>query len=1738
MSTDDESLTDTATANLGSAMLAAVTPTYGADGEGTTELSDYEFKVDTDVSTGLTSGGEDVTLSVDSDGNVVGSAGGETVFTMSVDAQGEVTLTQHQVLDHDEQGDDTVYLASGAVSLEATATVTDGDGDTATETVSVDAGSVVSFSDDMPVITASLNNTGVSITNMGETEAGYENTLGYYLKDQDGNPTGEAYIIWPDVKQTVGETYHIADKTEDEVGLFVLPNGGTKNAALSSDTDVSLEENNDQWKLYDASGDLLKSSASGNAILFDVTQLNTSEFGSDQGYVIDNDVIGNLNWEDLYNGGDQDFDDINLNLMSDGKLIVEEDDIEHNAAVASYDFSSAFDVNAGADGQTALTFSLGIDGTQPTGLKDTVSGKDVQLKLSEGQVIGYIDSNEQDGASDDVPVFTLSVDSDTGVVTLEQLRSMEHSFDNNVWEGSHLNLPNNALYVTGSLEDGDGDVATTDLNIGEQLIFVDDVPSATGSEDTLTLDNSQFTNMVINGGFEDITGHQVAGSGSEGFNQDSDINNGQWVGMQSMEGWQLMGATSEWMEPHEHSHASVGVTDGDNYMDLGETNNTGDSDMENSHIGQLVGCVEEQDYALNFAFRDKAAIQANEDESGRMEVIWNGQVVAIVEGNADGEVVSDNDSLQVTGSDNGWFHVSLTVNGSDGDGSGRLEFKEIGEGNDNWGMALDSVSMTATDETLEGSIADNSGVSIDFGADGAGSVVFGELSGWTLSENGMTLSENNGNAVVTINNQGDYQIKQTGPLPEGQIAIPVIVTDGDGDTAQTEIPLKVENADVCELPENLTVQVTQSDVVEEGGTLIHKVELVDQNGEPVRVPAGEYVEVSLSYSPAANNGATQGDDYKPQETVRIYGGTSGVLVFNDTIDDAVFEGDEVYTVAVDTVGASDSDLASRISVSDQVVTGKIEDNDTTPIAHDDPSEAAYSVTLGNIDGANWNNADSTGNSVTITGFNNDGSAGIISYSENVEGIDGQEEGRNDNYELGVSGSPRDSNAWPAQQIEYDAETKSSEAISLQFNGNLNKATVGVQHLIGNESGGEVGKWVALYQGTEVAAGEFNSSSFDINTGDKVFDEVRFEALEYTNQGQPTGDSSDYFIDSFTGTGPASANTSYTTAEDETLSIDTSGGVITNDVDLEDHALHVFRVNGSEVGIGDEIELDSGALLTINSDGSFDYDPNGAFDDLDAGEVDTDTFTYAIKDEHGNWQEVSGEDPNNPDEDSVATATITIIGKGDEYVPNTPLPTAADDVISTNEDTAYTFSVTDFGDNTSTDEIQAIKLLSLPDNGSLEFNGLPVELNGNDGFVFDTNEVASLKFVPNHDTDENSSMTFQVQDNNGNWSNPDIIYTTDVNIAAVADNPALSFDVGEGTQKLMTTAHAYEGDGYESWQNNGNTQSSQAQSEYLTDQGYGVSNKNGNNGNQTTAIEENESLRIDLPSGATKARFEVNGTVHEGIYIAYDSDRNIISGPTTLSQGIVTIDGGGEEIAHIVFDAHSSTGNKNDGDAFYIEPKDYETVSGNTSSLLQYEYPLQINVALMDTDNSETIVSEAKISGLPEGAFLMQGDSAISITNGEATVDISSQDSIKLSTDNELSSDEIAALRVTASSIEGDNGDLASTIVGTDDDSDLYIYGDENEADVFAIPSSEENVILEGFDAAEDTLDLSEVIDMDADDTLDEYLSVESDNGSSTIDIDSDKDGQTDTTVKVDTVIDPDNSINIQVDDENIDFTDQ
>ncbi|MEQ9355166.1 MAG: VCBS domain-containing protein [Coleofasciculus chthonoplastes F2-STO-03] len=175
--------------------------------------------------------------------------------------------------------------------------------------------------------------------------------------------------------------------------------------------------------------------------------------------------------------------------------------------------------------------------------------------------------------------------------------------------------------------------------------------------------------------------------------------------------------------------------------------------------------------------------------------------------------------------------------------------------------------------------------------------------------------------------------------------------------------------------------------------------------------------------------------------------------------------------------------------------------------------------------------------------------------------------------------------------------------------------------------------------------------------------------------------------------PTATDDNPTTDENTAL----TGNVLTNDSDADATAsLTVVDINGNETDIGNEITLTSGALLTLNSDGSYTYNPNGQFASLGVNQTATDSFTYTISDEKG--------------ETSSATATITVTGVNNQAVitgiaeasviedSSTPSLTATGSLTVTDTDTGedkFTTTVTSAPGNLGS--------LTITDTGSFTYS---------------------------------------------------------------------------------------------------------------------------------------------------------------------------------------------------------------------------------------------------------------------------------------------------------------------------------------------------------------------------------------------------------------------------------------------------
>jgi VCBS repeat-containing protein len=130
--------------------------------------------------------------------------------------------------------------------------------------------------------------------------------------------------------------------------------------------------------------------------------------------------------------------------------------------------------------------------------------------------------------------------------------------------------------------------------------------------------------------------------------------------------------------------------------------------------------------------------------------------------------------------------------------------------------------------------------------------------------------------------------------------------------------------------------------------------------------------------------------------------------------------------------------------------------------------------------------------------------------------------------------------------------------------------------------------------------------------------------------------------------PVAVADTATTNENTAVTI----SVLANDSDPDSNPLTVTNVNGSALTVGTPIALSSGALLTLNADSTFTYDPNAKFEALAVGQTGSDSFTYTISDGIST---------------STASVNLTINGVNDA-------PVAVKDTVTTSKNTVFSVGV--------------------------------------------------------------------------------------------------------------------------------------------------------------------------------------------------------------------------------------------------------------------------------------------------------------------------------------------------------------------------------------------------------------------------------------------------------------------------------
>jgi len=349
---------------------------------------------------------------------------------------------------------------------------------------------------------------------------------------------------------------------------------------------------------------------------------------------------------------------------------------------------------------------------------------------------------------------------------------------------------------TYTVTDADGAESTATVNVTVNPVA--DAPSVSLSISEAVTEST--ANLIVNGSFEDVTGTKPNG----GYSNSNDIADGSYKAMHSIPGWELIGdpeETSETMEIHDAAHMSVGATDGENYMDLGETNSSNDHDIDNTHIGQIIsGLADGESYTLTFDYVDKGAI-ANNSASGAMQVIWGGEVIATING--------DNTT---------WDSYTVELIGGAGNGNDRLEFKEIGSPYDNHGMAIDNVQLSASTDTVEYTLTLDAAVT-----DTNGDASYESLESLTLSglPEGAELSvgtdNGDGTWTISVENLTTFHGEVTMTVPEGTADFDVKLSATSIESGNSDVSAPAEATIHVDVPDAPVVETNEAPFIDLNG---------------------------------------------------------------------------------------------------------------------------------------------------------------------------------------------------------------------------------------------------------------------------------------------------------------------------------------------------------------------------------------------------------------------------------------------------------------------------------------------------------------------------------------------------------------------------------------------------------------------------------------------------------------------------------------------------------------------------------------------------------------------------------------------------------------------------------------------------------------------------------------------------------------------------------------------------------
>ncbi|MGF6456757.1 beta strand repeat-containing protein [Pseudomonas frederiksbergensis] len=458
-----------------------------------------------------------------------------------------------------------------------------------------------------------------------------------------------------------------------------------------------------------------------------------------------------------------------------------------------------------AGGTKVLSLAIvGGDGTDS--LLNTTDGKDIKLFKEGNLIVGRYDVANGTVTADDPAAFAIALQQD-GNVAVAQYVSLTHpvagssaaDHDDRV---DLAGLVNAVVTVT----DGDGDISTDSVGIGDDINFDDDGPSADVADGggSVTIDET-----AGNQDNDSDAAAVLALFDTEVLNKGTDLNPTEFAISTTP---LATTALSSFGQDQEGATKvlSLAIVGGDGTDSL--LNTTDGKDIKLFKEGNLIiGRYDVANGTVTGA--DPAAFAVALLQDGNVAVA---QYVSLTHPIAGSSAAAHDDQINLAG----LINAVVTVTDGDGDTStdsvgigGDINFDDDGPTvSANSTVLLDDDALTGgnpggTDDDVNAANASGT-LGHDFGQDGAGTVAYltsGAPTGFTYVADGTSLLVKQGTTTVLtltmVAATGAYSVVQNNPIAHAAglnennqaFTISYRVTDGDGDTADGTLGINVDD---------------------------------------------------------------------------------------------------------------------------------------------------------------------------------------------------------------------------------------------------------------------------------------------------------------------------------------------------------------------------------------------------------------------------------------------------------------------------------------------------------------------------------------------------------------------------------------------------------------------------------------------------------------------------------------------------------------------------------------------------------------------------------------------------------------------------------------------------------------------------------------------------------------------------------------------------------------------------------